>query len=260
MAQNSITNSNRYKIGKIHISITTPQATLKSIKEAVKQGITTHICVTDFRSVCYASLHPRYQEIMETSLLNIPDGMPLIWMARLWGIKSAHRTMGPQLFVNMLKKPNNGLKHFLLGDTDDTLAKIKSEYIEKHSSLIAGTYSPPFINVDEYDYLSIAKRINNSGADIVWVSMTAPKQEYFAINIKPLLDNKVLIGVGASFRYSLGLYKIPNDFFQKTGLTGFFMRKKTWWQFKWYVKHFFILIWFSIQIIWRRVVGKKYYE
>ncbi len=251
---------NKYRIGKSHVSITSPQKAIKSINEAVKQGISIHICVLDFRSVCYASAHEDYNKILETSYLNAPDGMPLVWMGRLWGIKSVHRTMGPQLFVNMLQNPNNGIKHFLLGDTDDVLAKIKSEYTEKFNSLIVGTFSPPFININEYDYVSIAQIINNSGADVVWVSMTAPKQEYFALNIKPLMEKKVIIGVGAAFRYALGLYAIPNSFFQKIGLTGFFMRKKNWWQFKWYIKHTLILFYFSLKIIGSRIVGKKYYE
>jgi len=250
----------KYRLGKTYISITSPQNTINLIVEAVKKGISTHICVCDFRSVCYASIHTDYNEVLETSYMNLPDGMPLIWLARLWGIKNAHHTKGPELFVNMLKNPNNGLKHFLLGDTDEVLAKIKSEYIANHNSLIVGTFSPPFINVKEYDYHSIAKIINNSGADIVWVSMTAPKQDYFSANIEPLLARKVLIGVGAAFRYSLGLYNIPNGVFQKLGLTGFFMRKASWWQMKWYIIHIFKLLVFSLQVIGRRIIGKKYYE
>jgi N-acetylglucosaminyldiphosphoundecaprenol N-acetyl-beta-D-mannosaminyltransferase len=251
---------NKYRIGKTHITITSPQNAIKKIEEAVKISDSKHICVCDFRSVCYASTHTDYNKILETSYLNTPDGMPLVWMARLWGIKSVHRTMGPQLFVTMLKDSNSGIKHFLLGDTDEILVKIKSNFIGKYSSLIVGTFSPPFININEYDYITIAKMINDSGADIVWISMTAPKQDYFAVNLKSLLDKKVLIGVGAAFRYSLGLYEIPNNFLQKIGLTGFFMRKKTWWQFKWYVTHILKLLIFSTQIIYRRVFGKKYYE
>lgn len=251
---------NRFRIGKTHISITSRHDAIMEIEQKIKQGITTHICVSDFRSVCYATTNPDYNRIMATSYMNLPDGMPLVWMGRLWGIKNVHRTMGPQLFVDMLKNSNSVIKHFLLGDTDDILAKIKSEYKEKYNSIIVGTFSPPYINVNEYDYISIAKMINESGADIVWISMTAPKQEYFAINIKPLLNKKTLIGVGAAFRYALSLYIIPNSFFQRIGLTGLFMRKKTWWQFKWYIIHIVKLIRFSLMIIWSRIIGIKHYE
>ncbi|WP_332456891.1 WecB/TagA/CpsF family glycosyltransferase [Petrimonas sp.] len=253
-------NLNRFKIGGIPISITSSRDVIESIKKVVGTGNSIHICVCDFRSVCYASKHADYKKILQTSHLNTPDGMPLIWMGRLWGIKNVHRTMGPHLFVKMLKDSNSGIKHFLLGDTDDILHEIKSKFKKENNALIVGTFSPPFININEYDYFSIANMINNSGADIVWISMTAPKQDYFAVNLKPFLDKKVLIGVGAAFRYSLGLYEIPNDFFQKIGLTGFFMRKKTWWQFKWYLIHIFKLLYFSIQIVYRRVIGRKYYE
>ncbi len=251
---------NKYKIDKVYISITSMQNAQQSIEEAVREGKTHHICVSDFRSICYASLNPDYQEIMNTSFMNTPDGMPLIWLARLWGIKRAHRTMGPELFVNMIKNQESGLKHFLLGDTEEILAKINSIYCEGYKSLIVGTFSPPFINVEEFDYLSIAKMINDSGADIVWVSMTAPKQDYFAVNIKPLLHKKVIIGVGAAFRYAAGQYSIPNSFIQKIGLTGLFLRKKTWRQLKWYLKHILILLGFSIQIMRKRLASKRHFE
>jgi len=253
-------NKNKYKIGKVYISITSIPETIKSIEELVKNQKTEYICVSDFRSVCFAYSNSEYQKIMENSYLNLPDGMPLIWMSRLWGIKETHRTMGPDLFTKMITNPHNGIKHFLLGDTDEILLQINNEFKEKYKSLIAGSFSPPFINVEEYDYNAIAEIINRSQADILWISMTAPKQDFFAAKIKPLLSNKVIIGVGAAFRYSLGLYTIPNGFYQKIGLTGFFMRKKSWWQFKWYMKHISILIFFSSQILLKRLVGIKYYR
>lgn len=54
------------------------------------------------RTVRYANLHDDYLQVMQKSLMNIPDGMPLIWFARAWGIKNAERTMGPRLFKLMI--------------------------------------------------------------------------------------------------------------------------------------------------------------
>jgi N-acetylglucosaminyldiphosphoundecaprenol N-acetyl-beta-D-mannosaminyltransferase len=251
---------NKYRIGKTHISITSLPKAIKNIENVVENGDTRQICISDFRSVCYASDNAEYNHIMSNSYMNAPDGMPLIWMARLWGLKEVHRTMGPKLFVNMLRKKENGLTHFLIGDTDDVLGRIKLEFTQKYESLIVGAYSPPFVDVNQFDYTGIAKMINDSEADLVWISMTAPKQDYFAFNILPFLDKKILIGVGAAFRYSIGAYKIPDGFVNKIGLTGFFMRKKSWKQYKWYLIHIYRLFIFSSQIIYRRFTGKKYYE
>jgi N-acetylglucosaminyldiphosphoundecaprenol N-acetyl-beta-D-mannosaminyltransferase len=250
----------KYRIGKTHISITSLQNTIENIENAVKNSDTKQICISDFRSVCYASDNEEYNKIMDSSYMNAPDGMPLIWMARLWGLKEVHRTMGPELFVNMLKKNDNGLKHFLIGDTDEVLEQIKFKFTQEYNSLIAGAYSPPFVEVNQFNYTYIAKMINDSGADLVWISMTAPKQDYFASNILPFLNKKILIGVGAAFRYSIGAYKIPGGFANKIGLTGFFMRKKSLKQFEWYLIHICRLIIFSAQIIYGRFTGKKYYE
>lgn len=255
-----VNNKKKYKVGQTFISITSPEDTRLHIESAIKQGITTHICVSDFRAICYASNNSEYKDIMLTSALNLPDGMPLIWLARLWGIWQVQHTKGPDLFVSMIKNPNNGIKHFLLGDTVETLDHIERKYKEEYASLIVGTYSPPFIDINDYDYESIANIINASGADVVWISMTAPKQDFFAVNIKPWLDKKILIGVGAAFRYSIGLYKIPNLFFQKIGMTGILMRQHSWWKVRWYFKHIFLLMGFALQIIGWRIAGRKYYE
>ena len=143
-------------------------------------------------------------------------------MARLWGRKDVNRTDGPDLLVSMFNKPECGLKHFLLGDTDETLAAMKEKYPDAG---IVDTYSPPFKPLEEYDLQALAERINGSEANIVWVSLRAPKQDILAQKLKPLLNGKLCIGVGAAFRFALGSYKHPNKVVQKMGLTGFFWRK-----------------------------------
>ncbi len=62
-------------------------------------------------------------------------------------------------------------------------------------------YSPPFAAVDSFDYEGIAKKVNASGADIIWVSLGAPKQEEFMYRLKPFLTKGVMVGVGAAFTF-----------------------------------------------------------
>lgn len=211
-----------YKVGKVNISVTDPQDAERKITEAALGGITDYICVSNVRTVLYANKHEDYCKLMNEAFMCLPDGMPLIWMARLWGLNNVRRTDGPRLFVSMLQKPQNGVRHFLLGDTEESLQKISTMY---RDALIAGTYSPPFKPLAEYDIRAIADRINESGAHVVWISLRAPKQDELAQMLKPYLKNKLCIGVGAAFRFALGEYQHPNKVIQKLGLTGFFWRK-----------------------------------
>lgn len=215
----------KYWIKDVWISQCTPESAIEELKDAVRQGLNTFVCVSNVRTVRYALSHEDYKRLMDKALMCTPDGMPLVWMARLWGLRNVQRTIGPELFKSMLMDVNSNIKHFLLGDTAETLNSVCEKY---PYSKIVGTYSPPFCSIEKYDLEEMSLLINQSGANLVWISMRAPKQEYLAQKILPYLDHKVCIGVGAGFRYVLGQYKNPNKTIQKLGLTGLLWRKFNW--------------------------------
>lgn len=246
----------RYRIGKVYISATSPSDAKERITRAVAEGKNDYICVSNVRTVAYANKHEEYCELMNNAFMCTPDGMPLVWMARLWGLKDVQRTVGPDLFTAMLKDKESGLKHFLLGDTEETLAQMKAKYTDNGSNIV-GTYSPPFCELDEFDYAGIAKQINDSGANIVWLSLRAPKQDFFATRLLPHLDKKICIGVGAAFRFSLGQIKHPPKIFKKLGLTGIFWRKMDLAKIGWYFHHFALLCKWGGGIVLAQLCGNK---
>ena len=201
---------------------------------------------------------------MENSLFNTPDGTPLVWCGHAWGIKQAQRACGPHLFDMLLEDKDPMLKHFLLGDTEETEMKLKEKCEKEYGTQIAGMYSPPFAPIEDYDIEGIAKMINESGANIVWTSLRAPKQDYLnALLAKYVNNGIVLIGVGAAFRYKIGELRSPDGILQKLGLAGLmFTRKGTTRmdQFKWYVEHSIHLFKFLSGILLKRLKGVKYYE
>lgn len=195
---------------------------------------------------------------MSEAFMCIPDGMPLVWLGHLWGIKEAQRSNGPTLFESMLNKPENGVRHFLLGDTDETLNALKVKYPKAN---IVGMISPPFCELDEFDYEGMAKKINESGANVLWVSMRAPKQDFFSARIIPFLDNKISIGVGRAFRVAVGEFTPVPNLVQKLGLSGFWLRRGSLWaEFKFYADAFIYLFYYGVGIILKRLMGKSYYK
>lgn len=255
-------DSERYRIGKTFISITSQPEAQARIAQAVKEGKNAYVCVSDPRTVDLASKDEKYRKVMANSMMNTPDGQPTLWAARLWGLKNVERTMGPILFQEMIENTGNGLKHFLLGDTEETLKAIVEKASEKNAQIV-GTYSPPFCKLGEYDYEGMAKVINESGADIVWTAMRAPKQDYLNINLLPYLDKKICIGVGAAFRFYLGEYKMAPPLIKKLGLMGLYWGRKgqSWPAFIWgYLTDNMPFLWHLAKIPFRRLIGKKYYE
>lgn len=133
-----------------YISSTNPTHAINSIEDKAKSGSPSYICVTNIRMIRYSGTDKEYQELMLESFMNLPDGTPLTWCGKLWGKRDISCTSGPNLFRKMLERGDNGIKHFLLGDTQDVLDALKEKYSKEYNTNIVGTYSPPFANVDEF--------------------------------------------------------------------------------------------------------------
>lgn len=248
----------RFRIGKVYISATNPDKAKEYIITKCLNRDGGYICVSNIRMVRYAGIHSEYARLMEGSLMNLPDGKPLKWIARLWGLKDVETACGPELFKDMLKKNDTGLKHYLLGDTKNVLDKIQSSLYADYNKNNVGGLALPFAEVDEFEYNKIAAQINESGANLVWTAMRSPKQDEFNQRLSKLLPHIVFIGVGRAFRLLTGDVKQAPKWAQKMGIAGIFTRKmslgKTLW---WYFISSFYLAGYAVQICWWRLIGKK---
>lgn len=253
-----------FRIGRVRISVTDEDRAIQTIKDAIHSKQKGYVCISTLRTVPIANRDDSYQEVMENSLMNTPDGTPLVWCGHWWGLKQVQRACGPHIFPRMLKDKDSELKHFFLGDTDDTLAVLTKKATEEFGANVVGSYSPPFAPLEEYDMKGIANMINESGATIVWTSLRAPKQDFLNATLTPYLnDGIVAIGVGAAFRAVIGGLKAPDGFLQKMGLAGLLFKRNNvsmFTQVKWYISHVFILIKYLYIIKSRSLKGKAYYE
>lgn len=59
---------------------------------------------------------------------------------------------------------------------------------------------PPYTSVEEFDYANIAKEIETDEADIIWIALGAPEQEYFTSRLESRLKRRVTIAIGAAFK------------------------------------------------------------
>ena len=257
-------NKEFFRIGRVRISVTTENKAIENILNSIRQGQKGYVCVSNLRTVVIANKEDAYQEVMEHSLMNTPDGTPLVWCGHWWGLKKVERACGPHIFPRMLKMKDARLRHFLLGDTEETLAALTKKSTEELGASIVGTYSPPFKPLEEYDIVGMAKMINDSGANIVWTALRSPKQDILNSMITPYLNNGiVMVGVGAAFRSVLGVLKQPDGFLQKIGLAGILFKRPeiSWWkELKWYIEHIGHLMKYFFSIKWKHLQGKKYYE
>ena len=90
-----------YRIGKVPVHVTTVPDARARILSAIAGGEKGYVCVSNMRTVVAANRDPAYLDVMEHSLLNVPDGTPLVWCGKAWG-KPVKRVVGLDLFNSLL--------------------------------------------------------------------------------------------------------------------------------------------------------------
>jgi len=177
----------RYLIGSIDISKTNLKKTVDAIDEAISKNKPGYICVTNSRTTYLANRDPSYCSIQNNSLLTVPDGVPLVWIAHNLGHKEVGRVSGPDLLNAMLKiSVNNGYSHYFYGSTPLTIRRISSDLKMKYPDLeIKGAVSPPFQPLEAFDIEGLAKELNALRPTFFWCGLGAPKQERLIALLQP---------------------------------------------------------------------------
>jgi N-acetylglucosaminyldiphosphoundecaprenol N-acetyl-beta-D-mannosaminyltransferase len=181
----------------------------------------SYVTVNNVHTVVLAVKDRNYREALNNSILSLPDGKPLSIVARLKGVKNIRRIFGPTFMENALEwGQEDGLKHFFFGSSEETLKKmINNIKIRYPRALVSGIYSPPYresFSDEENEFF--LKLMNDSGADIFWIGLGAPKQELWMHNNYKKLNHGVMIGIGAGFDYLAGRTKHAPEWMKNLAL------------------------------------------
>lgn len=177
------------------------------------------MCVRDAHGVVRCQDDPELRSIHNRAFLVTPDGMPLVWALKRAGHVESDRVYGPDLMLSVFEAgTSKGIRHFLYGATPETLQHLQARLLAKFPEAeIAGSYAPPFHKLSPLEEADIADRLNRSGADIIWVGLSSPKQELWMARMRDRLDASMLIGVGAAFDFHAGLKRQAPRFIQRSG-------------------------------------------
>ena len=188
------------------------------IGDGVKRG--RYVCVTDVYNVMLAQQSPKHLDALRGADAITPDGMPLVWVSWLRGVKETRRVSGPDLLPEMCaRSERTGWRHYFYGGADGVADKLVAKLKETYPDLqVAGTECPPFRPLSAEEQARTISRIKQSKADIVWVGLGCPKQEAWMHENAGRLEGVVLIGVGAAFDFHSGRVARAPLWMQKSGL------------------------------------------
>jgi N-acetylglucosaminyldiphosphoundecaprenol N-acetyl-beta-D-mannosaminyltransferase len=152
----------------------------------------------------------------------IPDGAGVVLGSKMLGGRIRERVTGSDIFFGLMKELNQagGSSVFFLGSTEETLAAIRERVAVDYPNVrVAGTYSPPFKQVYSEDELdAMVAAVNSAAPDVLWVGMTAPKQEKWIHAECGRLNVKFAAAIGAVFDFYTGRVKRSHPVFQRLWL------------------------------------------
>lgn len=193
---------------------------LAEIGRFIREGQKEYVCVTGVHGVMECQRDSQLLEIHNRSGLTTPDGMPMVWAGKWAGVKNIRRVYGPELMLEVCRAGlNEGWSHFFYGGNGGVAGDLAGRLGDQfHGLVVAGTHTPPFRNLTPAEADSVAKQIDDSRPNIVWVGLSTPKQERWMAMMRPKLEAQVLIGVGAAFDIHAGRLEQAPQWMRKGGL------------------------------------------
>jgi N-acetylglucosaminyldiphosphoundecaprenol N-acetyl-beta-D-mannosaminyltransferase len=188
-----------------------------------KQGC-HYVAVTGMHGVMEAQHDVAFKQILNHAGLVVSDGMPLVWAGRRYGFPMKRRVYGPELMMTFCEQSaHKGYRHYFYGGAEGVPEHLAETLSRRFPGFqVAGCYSPPFRPLTEDEDREVVARINASGADILWVGLSTPKQEKWMHAHCDRLRVPVLMGVGAAFDLNTGRLTQAPAWMRENGMEWFF--------------------------------------
>ncbi len=219
------------KILGTNINVTNMEDTIAYLTGNLEQLKGDYICVSNVHTTVMAYRDKAYRRVQNSAAMALPDGQPLSIVSRKRGFSEARRVPGPDLMPAILDlSQKTGYRHYFYGSTEATLEALRTALLRRYPKLqIAGMYSPPFRELTQAEDEEVVRRINDSGADFVWVALGAPKQEWWMYEHRHRIK-ALMLGVGAAFDFTAGTVKRAPMWMQKLCLEWVFrsLRDPRW--------------------------------
>lgn len=207
-------------IGAIPFSVLPFEAAVGELVRRAHSGERTAVHFANAYTIALADSDPAYAGLFGASqALNLTDGMPVAWVGqRAYGYSKDQwpRVYGPDVMEAVLSR-DTGLRHYLLGGSEQTLTTLKQAIAGRFpKAVIAGAESPPFRSLSPAEVDAQDWRIRDSGAQIVWVGLGTPKQDWEVARLASELP-VVALAVGAAFDFIAGTKSQAPVWMQRSG-------------------------------------------
>ncbi len=189
----------------------------------IADGSSTRYVVTvNPHSVAVAASDPLFRAALRDADLALPDGTGVVLAARLFGLPLRERVTGSDFFGAVIEAASRrmGVRFFFLGSSPYVLSRIRERIRREYPRVVVcGAYAPSFCDdFAEDEERKMVAAVNAARPDVLWVGMTAPKQECWIYRNRENLSVPCVAAVGAVFDFFAGTKRRSPAFWRRLGL------------------------------------------
>lgn len=198
----------RITIGRISIDPVTRAEAITAVEALVRAGRGGFVVTPNIDHIVLAHHDPRLRDAYARASLSLPDGQPVVWMSRLLGTMAPERVSGSDLiWPLMATAAARAWKVFFFGTTASVSGEAERRLIALNPGLRVVGRDCSFWSADdptEPDASGVVRAIRESGAELVIVSLSAPRQEIWMARHARAIAPAVAIGMGAALDFVAG--------------------------------------------------------
>ena len=157
-------------------------------------------------SYCEAKKDAAFKHALLKSDVLLPDGVAIVMAASILNKQHIQKIAGADIHQHLLSQANlNSQKVFYVGASEATLQLITNKIHREYPNIQVASYSPPYkAQFSEADNAQMLLHINAFQPAILFVGMTAPKQEKWVHAHKDKIEATTIVSIGAVFDFYAG--------------------------------------------------------
>lgn len=171
-------------------------------------------------SYCLSRYDKIFNKALQSSDILLPDGTGIVLASKIVNNKKIKKIAGAELHQYLLQQANlESQKVFYLGAAQSTLLLIEDKVKKEFPNITVSSFSPPYKpKFSESETAQMLEKVNDFKPDILFVGMTAPKQEKWVFVNKENIEANIIVSIGAVFDFYAGTIKRPGNFWIAIGL------------------------------------------
>ncbi|WP_100334250.1 WecB/TagA/CpsF family glycosyltransferase [Bacillus alkalisoli] len=211
--------SNTEQVLDVNVTSLNYDQLISSVNQKIMGNEQANIIAINPEKIMTLQKDQKLKNLINSATFTIPDGIGIVFASKLNNGKISSRITGVDLFIRLLELANEKqYKIFLYGAKKQVVEKAVGNIEKKYPNLTVAGYKDGYVK----DQNELIEEINQSGAQLLFVALGSPRQEYWIEENKSKLNVNIFQGVGGSFDVISGEVKRAPFLFRKTGLEWFY--------------------------------------